>query len=64
MLACVAQRSVAKWAATLAVSWEKVTLQILQNPVSAKKATLTVSVVEKKNELTLQKNFKEFFPLH
>jgi len=34
--------------ATLAVSWEKVTLQILQNPVGAKKATLTVSVVEKK----------------
>jgi len=49
--------------ATLAVSWDKVTLQILQNPVSAKKATLTVSVVEKKIQLTLQKKFKEIFPL-
>ena len=34
--------------ATLPVSWEKVTLQIPQNPVSARKATLTVSVAEKK----------------
>ena len=33
--------------ATLSVSWEKVTLQILENSVSGKKATLTVSVAEK-----------------
>ena len=38
--------------ATLPVSCEKVTLQILENPVSAKKTTLTVSVAEKKKEQT------------
>jgi len=32
----------------LTVSWEKVTLQFLQNPVSAKNAMLTISAAEKK----------------
>ena len=46
--------------ATLSVSWEKVTLQILENSVSGKKATLTVSVAEKISTNATEK-FQEKF---
>ena len=41
--------------ATLAASWEKFKLNVLQNPVSTKKATLTVSVAKKKSTNATEK---------
>ena len=45
--------------ATLPVSWEKVTLQNLQKSVSARKATLTVSVAEKKKKTNATEKFQK-----